>query len=85
MQLTKTRFNHSEWLAKAFRGNVPAEVTGLLDSREITANVLEEMMTQWPPETRQALERLYDLQKAETELLYGTLEALFSKHLEHHP
>jgi hypothetical protein len=85
MLATRQRFDHKEWLNRAFRGQVPEGISELLESRDVAANVLEEMMTQWPPDQRRAIERLYDAHRAESELLYGVIEGLFSKHLEQHP
>ena len=72
------------WLKDALRQNIPSELAELLHEREVRENIFLEMLTQVPKDTREALERLYELHMLETALTYRTIEELFKRHLESH-
>lgn len=84
MAQIRGEFRLHNWLTDAFRGEIPETVTTLMESQEKRENVVEEMFTQLPPETRDVMERLYEMHRADTELMYTVVAELFRRHLSHH-
>lgn len=85
MTKVREKINLKVWAEQAFRNDIPTQVRELLERRQTSANVLEEMMTQWDPQTRKAVESLYDLHRQDTALIYAVVQKLFERHLEDHP
>lgn len=85
MSQSVTDFNLQQWVEKAFRGAAPSRITHMVNSQSKMENVMEEMLTQLPPETRAAMEKLYEMHEAETALMYAVIEELFLRHLTDHP
>ncbi|MBI3930321.1 MAG: hypothetical protein HY319_32595 [Armatimonadetes bacterium] len=85
MARTLQIFEIPAWLEEAFRGDVPSELRTMAVQTEVRDTVFREMLTQVPRDVREALEHLYEMQRAERALLYGALEELFKRHLQNHP
>ncbi len=74
----------TSWLETAFRGELPQEVKDLLVHRNTTENVFTEMMTEWPAKTREPIQHMHQMHKADMELMYAVIENLFLRHLQGH-
>ena len=85
MSQSVTDFNLQQWVEKAFQGSPPSHIKKMVQSQSTKENVVEEMLTQLPSETRAAVEKLYEMHEAETALLYAVIEELFLRHLKGHP
>lgn len=85
MTMIQEGFNLEQWLMEAFQGEIPEVIQSGLKESQVGANTVEEMMTQVSPDTRAALERLYELHRSETALMFTVMRELFLRHLEHHP
>lgn len=78
-------FNLKAWVNEAFRTDVPTEIAQMVDRQTKFENVVEEMMTQLPPETRPVVEKLYEMHEADSAMMYTIVGELFKRHLEDHP
>lgn len=78
-------FRLHNWLQEAFRGDVPESIAMLLEQQDKRENVVEEMFTQLSPETKDVVQRLYEMHQADMELMYRVMGELFQRHLADHP
>lgn len=85
MTQTTHPFEIDSWLDEAFRGEVPTQVAELVERQSKFENVVVEMMTQIPEETRPFAEKLYEMHQADSALMYTIVAELFKRHLEDHP
>jgi hypothetical protein len=82
--MTESETDLGTWLQTAFRGNLPEEVQQALKHRDTMENTFVEMMTEWRPEMKEAMQHLHQLHKADTEMTYVVIKNLFLRHLEGH-
>lgn len=85
MTQVQAEFKIKGWLDHAFRGDIPQEISELMEHHCKQENIFEELMTQLPEATRPVMESLYEMHKADTAMTFRVIEALFNRHLEDHP
>lgn len=85
MTTKQMKFELDQWLDHAFRGQVPDHLAQLAHRRQTDTTVFRELVTQVPEDHRDVLEHVFELQRADTEMVLTVMEELFRRHLEHHP
>ena len=85
MTQVQEEFKMETWLDQAFRGDIPEEVSELMEHYQKSENIFGEMLTQVSDANRPLIESLHDMHKYNREMVFQVMQNLFMRHLEHHP